>query len=151
MGEEPLLLKHDEWEGTWMNAEGSGVIKVLDVEGGHLRLAWVEDSGKELRFEKIDAHLRSSGEFIFANVRDEDSGLYTWVKVAKDGGQIVVWDPDVEKFRALVKDGKLPGKIDDKNVVLDELDPEHVQMITSSAEGVLFDWENPAVLIRVVK
>ena len=151
MGEEPLLLEHDEWEGTWMTAEGSGVIKVLDVEGGLLRLAWVEDSDKGLRFEKIDALLRSSGEFIFANVKDEETGLYTWVKVEKEGDQLVVWDPDLEKFRALVKEGKLPGKLDDKDVLLDGLGPEHVQMITSSSEGVLFDWENPSVLIRIVK
>jgi hypothetical protein len=84
-------------------------------------------------------------------VIDEGSGLYTWVKVEKDGGQIVVWDPDLEKFRALVKEGKLPGKIDEKNVLLDALGPEHVQMVTSSEEGVLFDWQSPAVLIRVVK
>ena len=52
----------------------------------------------------------------------------------------------------MVREGKLPGKIDaNNNIILDELKPEHVNIITSESEGVLFDWQNPGVVMRIIR
>jgi hypothetical protein len=149
MGEKPVPLVREEWEGTWIQDDGFLVIKVLDSEKGLLRLAWIEADG-ELKYETRDIQMRATGEFLFANLKEKE--FYTWAKAKKEKDRIIAWVPDLEKLRALVKEGKLPGKIDNNSdIYLDDLAPEHVQMITSESEGVLFDWENPGVAIRTAK
>jgi hypothetical protein len=48
-----------------------------------------------------------------------------------------------------VKDGVFPGKIDGDDVILDELKPQHLKIITSGERGVLFEWDKPAVFVKV--
>jgi hypothetical protein len=154
MGDQPVKLEAEDWEGTWLQAEGAIVAKVVDSEKGILKVAGIESEDTELKFESVDAYLRTWGDWTFASIKEKpesDNDLYLWGRITKSDRQVIIWDPNVEKFKKLVEAGKLPGKVDGDNVILDELKPEHMQIITSGAEGVLFDWENPSALIRVAK
>ena len=49
-------------------------------------------------------------------------------------------------------DKKIELKIDkNDDIFLDDLKPEHIQIITSESEGVLYEWDSPAVAIRIIK
>ena len=41
------------------------------------------------------------------------------------------------------------GKLDGDDVILDELKPQHLKIITSGERGVLFDWDKPLVFVKV--
>ena len=58
---------------------------------------------------------------------------------------------DVERFGALVRAGKLPGKLDGSDVLLDSPTAEQVTALVSGALGPVFDDECPAVLRRVAR
>ena len=150
MGEKPLAVTADDWEGTWIHPEATGRIKVVDPEKGLLRVAWLEEGSSDLESARV--HLRESGSWIFASVKDEGSSesvRYFWARVKQENGQIVVWDPSVKRFKQLVEEGKLPGVIKNGSVILGDLKPEHYVLITSGAEGVLFDWDEPGVIMRI--
>ena len=49
----------------------------------------------------------------------------------------------------MVEEEVLPGKAEERSVVLGELGPEHLEIITSEEYGVLFDWDDPMLLWRV--
>jgi hypothetical protein len=150
MGDEPVYLNRGKWEGTWTDGEECAIFKVLDAQKGILRIAWIEDSQGQLKYETRDVYLRNAGEHMFASIKEKESFL--WAKVKRTGEQVVVWDPDVEKFKAMVREGKLPGKIDDNNnIILDDLTPEHVSIIASESEGLLFDLQNPQAVIRIIQ
>ena len=61
---------------------------------------------------------------------------------------------DVAKIKSALENVKLPGTVlkpDDPNsddVVLGELEPEHLDRIIDPASG-LVDWKDPLVLVRV--
>ena len=149
LGEEPACLKAEEWDGTWQSTEGSVVMKVTDSEKGLLRIT--EDTGN-LEFESLDVLLRTSGDWMFGSVKDEESKdvvRYLWARVKRDEGQVILWLPDTEKFKGLVSNGTLPGKVEGDEVHLGELSAAHLAILTSSSQGVLLNWENPLVLIRM--
>ena len=97
-------------------------------------------------------HLLESGDWIFASIPDKDNlKRYLWGRIKQDGQQVVVWVPDSEKFQALVEEGKLPGKIEDSDVILGNLTSDHLKLITSETEGVLFEWDEPIIFRRFSK
>ena len=150
MGEKPLAVTAKDWEGTWVNGEGAGIIKVVDPEKGLLQAAWIEGNSQDM--ESYQIFLRELGPWIVASVKIEGrSGLvrYGWARVNREDGQIVVWDPSVKSFKQLVEAGKLPGVIEQDDVILGDLKPEHYDLLTSGSEGVLFDWDEPVVLLRI--
>jgi hypothetical protein len=63
-----------------------------------------------------------------------------------------VWIPDVTKIRELVKAGSLPGTVaEDGDVTLGDLNAAQLGVITSEDKGILFEWTNPMILIRLSK
>ena len=157
IGDKPKNLTHevDEWEGAWCNCSGDVFkVKVEDPAKGILEVACIEDNNKEFEFKKYTVYLRESGKWCFASFRAEDKKeeLYAWARITMDGRQVVFWAPDSDKFTELVNAKKLPGKVDDKNgVILGELDPANMELITSGSSGVLLQWEKPMVLMKVSK
>jgi len=132
----------------------STVIKVVDSEKGFLRFASIKKSDGTLELEEIEVFLRSSGDWIFLNMKDKDNpeiSQYLWGRIANKGKQIILWLPDYEKFKALIEEGKFPGEIQDDNIVLGELDPKHYELITSESIGVPFHWDDPMVLNKITK
>ncbi len=154
IGNPPLKISAEKWDGTWINNDGSIVLKVTDPEKGHLIAALIESKQDDLKLEKFDIELRGTNDFIFINFKaknKKENVLYVWGKIKKKEREIIVWGPNVEKFRELVKKGKLPGKIKNKDVYLDTLKDEHLKFITSEENALLFDLNNPAVFFRLTK
>jgi len=157
IGEKPKNLIHEvaEWEGTWINSKGDAYqVKVKDPANGVLQAAGIEEKENKLELKEYTIHLRESGKWCFASSRvDEvkDKELYSWARISKEDRQVIFWAPDVNKFKELVKKGQLPGKLEENAVLLGELGPKHMELITSGSNGVLLDWENPTVFTKMSK
>ena len=147
MGETTIPLNTDEWKGTWIHSEGSITIDVTDTTNGVLQIAWIEN----MKIKSYRVQLLKAGKWLFGNVKDDNNGnRYIWGRVSKNNHQIVLWAPTVSKFRNLIENGILPGTVDaDGNVTLDQLTAKHFSKITSESEGILFDWDDPVVLMRL--
>ena len=152
IGETPLVLDPEEWEGTWRVEDDVILVDVLDSENGILRLAGVEKSEDgELEIEAITIYLRDGGDWIFASLEDDNEGepRYLWGVLRRSGDQVLELDPDRTKFRALVEAGTLPGRLDGEDVYLGPLEAEHLALILSDAHGFLFDFDGFAVATRI--
>lgn len=151
VGEKAARIVAKEWEGNWVSTDGTLNIKVLDANKAILSVAWLEDDvqGKPA-MKTAEVELRESGEWLFANTREEEKGRgYVWGRIKNADRQIILWQPDDRVFSQLVRDGVFPGKLDGDEVVLDELNPQHLKIITSGERGVLFSWDKPAVFVKV--
>ena len=160
VGEKPAQIDAALWDGNWLGADGVMTIKVIDADGGILQVAWIED----MKLEKYQVYLMESGNWLFFNLKDEDQEGdeedpgYFWGRIKKDDNSITLWDPDISKFRALVTEGVLPGEAKksgkdnehDSDVILGELTAEHLRIIVSEEKGVLFDWDDPLVLLKIL-
>ena len=154
VGEVPVVLNPEEWEGAWIAPEGGGpvVIRVEDGKKGYLKLAWIEDD-RNMTFKSLRVVILRSGTWDFANIREEDEKggtgqNYFFARVKKEKNRILVWLPRAEKFAALVEGKILPGRAAKETVTLGELKPEHTKIIASEEKGLLFDWENPVILMK---
>ena len=152
IGETPYPVRSEEWEGEWIQEDGLMIIRVADEGEGTLLVAGVEEKDDALRLETLKVTLRQSGGWVFASLRDETASPkedeYVWGRVRKDDDLIVVWLPDADKFKRLIEEGILPGETGD-GVLLTDLKKEHYEIITSEAQGVLFEWDEPMILRRV--
>jgi len=158
VGENPVQLDAQQWDGDWRGTEGVMKIKVKDAEAGILQVAWIED----MELQQFDVYLMESNGWQFFNVKDEEdendaSDGYVWGRIRYHENTILLWDPDIRKFRSLVRDGTLPGearksgkdKQNESDVVLEKLTQAHLLLITSEEKGVLFDWDEPLVLLKI--
>jgi hypothetical protein len=157
IGEEPVRLQADEWEGLWKlysygpadeSDEDFLVIEVSDSEKGVLK---VQGIGRESK-DTIQVYLRESNGWMFGSYRDPDEGDkgMVWGRFEKKGDHIFIWIPEHDKFSDLVKDGLLPGHPYAKDLlILSGLKPEHLKLITSGSQGMLFHWELPSFMVRV--
>ncbi len=155
VGEKPAKIVAKDWEGDWVTTDGAVKIKVVDAEKGILKVFWLEDDKQgNPAMKTAQVELKESGDWLFANTKDEDSSKsrgYFWGRIKNEDRQIVVWFPDDKMFQQLVKDGVFPGKIEGDDVLLDELKPQHLKIITSGERGVLFSWDKPAVFVKIGK
>lgn len=155
MGEKPLELD-ESWSGTWLSDDGTANTTILDSANGLLQLAWLEANSDGIEMESYRVAIFARGDTLFANVRDEEKGRgYHWFLVERKSDRLVlVWGPDAERFSKAVTEKTLPGKLldpDDPNsddVLLGELEPEHIDLIIDPTSGLL-DWKDPLVLLRV--
>jgi len=147
MGETPVSIEPEDWDGSWMHDDGFINIKVNDAEKGTFEAAWIENK----KLESVNVQLQSCGDWFFGSSLDSaEKQRYIWGRIKKEGQQLVIWAPDVDKFKVLVEEKILPGKVDsDGNVSLGELSSEHMKIIASEKKGVLFEWDDPVVLFRI--
>lgn len=151
VGERPAKITAKDWEGNWVGTEGSVKVKVVDADKAILSVAWLEDDPQGKPAMKMAAvELRESGDWIFVNTREENKGRgFVWARIKNEDRQIIIWPPDDRSFAQCVKDGVFPGRLDGNEVILDELKPQHLKIITSGTRGVLFSWDEPTVLVKV--
>jgi hypothetical protein len=154
VGEKPAKIAAKDWEGNWVASDGGSLkVKVVDADKGILKLFWLDDDDKGNQMLKTaDVELREYGEWLFASTKAEDKGQtkgYAWGRIKNEDRQIILWFPADKIFKGLVKDGVFPGKIDGDDVLLEELKPQHLKIITSGERGVLFEWDKPAVFVKV--
>lgn len=156
VGDAPVVLDPAGWNGAWLTHQGDAVVmKVLDRDNGVLRITWIEDDSK-MTCRSHDVRVLSSGKWQFANIMDEgEKGEkprgYLFAKIKKERDNIVIWLPAAEKFSDLVGKKILPGRVEKESVILGELGPRHMKIITSEEKGLLFDWENPLFIIKARK
>ena len=144
------------WAGSWLSDDATVTTTVIDAEKGLLQFAWLEAKSGSIEMNSYRVALRSRGETIFANVHDDQTKHgYHWFLVEKKSDRLVlVWGPDAEQFVTAISEEKLPGTVlkpddpDSDDVVLGELEPEHLDRIIDPASG-LVDWKDPLVLVRV--
>jgi hypothetical protein len=153
VGDKPTNIEsvRAEWEGTWMHANGAMIVKVVDGSNGVLKVGWIEDEQGDLKHETASVFLRDGGGWTFASIKPQgetNETRYIWGRIAKKERQAILWGPNVKKFIDLVRDGRIPGKVDGNDVVLGSLASNHLDLITSETNGVLFDWDEPLVLIK---
>jgi len=152
VGQMPHVIKSEEWSGEW-SADCSGEeairIEVLDEDKGIIRIVDLKTSHGN-KTEEYDCYLREAGNWIFANVALRGQSDFYPVRVKNvEGREIIAWFPDAEKFKQLVFEKKsLPGEWRGRDISLGLLKPEHIELIISGKEGVLFKWDEPAILIR---
>jgi hypothetical protein len=154
IGEAPVLLNAKDWDGAWFNPGGGYcTMKVKNENEGILRVAWIEDD-KEMTYKSRDVFIRKSGNWLFASMKEEDdkdaaNNLYVWAIIKKSQRTIFIWLPNEERFKKLIETKTLPGEVKESTVVLNELKPEHMKIITTDERSSLFDWEDPLVLIKL--
>jgi hypothetical protein len=157
IGETPLVLDPEEWEGTWLLAEAAVVVDVVDKEEGLLRVAWVEKGfSGDTGLETAIIQLRGGDDWVFGTLLEYDSeeaegDEFPWGIVKQSDGQILILFPATEKFRALVEAGVLPGRVDGENVYLGPLESEHLARILSEEHPFLFDFDNFGAAARIVR
>ena len=153
VGEKPARIVAKDWEGDWFTADGTAKVKVVDADKGILKIFWLEDDkqGKPA-MKTADVELRESGDWLFASTREEEKGRgYVWGRIRNEDRQIVLWLPADKVFKQLIKEGVFPGKVEGDDVLLDELQPQHLKLIMSGDRGILFDWDKPVVFVKVGK
>lgn len=154
IGETPVLVKAKDWDGTWFNPGGDYCkIKVKSETDGILRIAWIED-GKELTHKSSDVFIRKSEAWLFASMKEEEDktitdNVYVWAMIKKEKEIILIWLPNKDRFKTLIEAKTLPGEIKKDSVLLGDLKPEHMKIIASERRSLLFDWEEPLVLIKL--
>ena len=158
IGSEVVRIEEGDWEGTWVAADGDvATIGVRDADAGTLWVADVGKHGDEMKMESLTVHVRDASrggrERLFISV--EDDGAYFWGLVVRDQDYVVLYAPEIDRFRDMVNEGRLPGRIGDESdlagsdVYLGKLAPEHLDLILSDDAGTLFAWDRPYVLRRV--
>ena len=70
------------------------------------------------------------------------------MRVRKEPRQIIVWEPDHDRFAELIKEGTLSGKRDGSDLVLDGLAPEQVKTITGNQRCIPFKWDRPIIFSK---
>ena len=143
-----------ELSGSWMGAEGHQ-LQIHCDSGGALSFAvteWKEDEEKFV-LDTGEGLLREIGDQIIFN-NAEDEGEYTFFLIRALDGQLVVWSPDVDEFRALVDDEILAGRVEDDDhstqIILTGTSEEISALIENLDCSKLFDWSEPTtVLVRI--
>jgi hypothetical protein len=139
------------WEGTWMCNDGAVTVHVVDASNGLLTIAWDETHSEGIRHKSADLILRSHSGMTYVSTLSDDktlAGLYSWARIKRDDRSAVVWLPDIPAFRKLVDDGTLPGDSNGDNVILGELDTNHVALICTD-DPRLLRWNEPLMFWKV--
>lgn len=153
VGDKPTNIEDtsEEWQGTWVHPAGALYIKVMDAANGVLKVAWIDDRQGDLVLDTASVFLRDGGGWTFASIMPggaTDDTPYLWGRIEMGKRLAIFWMPDVDKFEALVREGKIPGEVEGNDVVLGRLTSSHLELIASETSGVLFDWEEPLVLMK---
>ncbi len=160
MGASPVSLVPEEWNGTWQAPGSSGfcVVQVTDPEAGKMDVALLGIEDEQIRMRTLHVQIRQSGDWTFFSVPvqefakqgDDVKDGYFWGRIKKEGDRVVFWLPHFKRIEAAVAEGRLPGrKKSDNDVEVGAMEASHYEWLTSEKAGVLVDWENPAVLIRM--
>jgi hypothetical protein len=108
MGYKPQVATPEIWNGHWVTDKSIIEVKVAEADKGVLTVYFI-DNGKKKGPYKV--FLRDVNGKIVASLKDKSKDFYFWtaVKVEKDFGYFMLLDMD--KFRELIKSGKMPGEI----------------------------------------
>ncbi len=108
MGDKPQVATPEVWNGHWVTDKSIIEVKVAEADKGILTVYFIDNRTKRGPYKVF---LRDVNGKIVASFKDKSKGFYLWtaVKVEKDFGYFMLLD--MEKFRELIKSGKIPGEI----------------------------------------
>ncbi len=154
MGSEPADISAEagDWQGTWLSSDASAVtVQVADGSNGLLRVAWDEARQDGITHETADLVLRRFCDGLYVSTRSNEkdaANKYAWARIKRQDRVLLVWSPDVARFRSLVDEGTLPGSTNGESVVLGSLDSNHLDLICRR-ERDLLRWDEPQVFWKV--
>jgi hypothetical protein len=165
IGESPHPIDAAEWEGSWIVGEGVAWLRVIDETQGTIELMTIEvEKESEPELQRMKIFLRESDDGRFFSVEepmeeaendaaDADRKTppprrYHWGIFRRDEAHLIAWLPRLDRFKALVEEGALPGEVlEGGDVLLGPLEAEHLALIQSE-EDRLFSWKEPFVMTR---
>jgi len=163
VGLENYPLKTDDWNGTWLNEDGTVKINVIDESTGIIEIAWIEKKEKELKFESVKAKIMKGNKWLYANILDNSNNQqdnhYFWIKLKKEKNKVILWHPSVAAFKEAVDKNKIKAIIN-KNRTIDGTREitESIKLIDTSKNIVnllensgseYFIWDEPLILIKL--
>jgi hypothetical protein len=153
IGEKAVTVNADDWDGVWTFSGGAVNAAVVDKDKGLLEIAWVERKDGKFEMETYRVGIMQQGDAIIANLEDvKDKGRYLFSLIKKNPDEVVLWIPEMAKFKKLVQNNVLSGKILEENkMLLENLSPSQMEMIATEKNGKLFIWDSPIVLKRAMK
>jgi hypothetical protein len=153
VGEKPHVLEIADWQGTWIGDQDPAKAMVVDPDNGRLEASVLQKENDVEALHHYKIEIRKTGDRLFGNVRDDGKHpeLYVWGLVKMSPEIVVLWIPNVETFRQMVRDKKIAGTIDDGDVRLDSLSTEDLNALMAGKFGPAFEWESPIVFRRVAR
>jgi hypothetical protein len=157
MGEKPSNIESEkaDWQGAWVTQYGALLfVEVIDPSKGILRVGELacDEAAHSLKYETTEVYLGDGPNWRYATPQlkqDKPAERYLWARIQKTGNFVLVWYPDVSTFANLVRDGTLPGFVnDDGDVFLGDLTSDHFEIIEGKRKDYLFNMD-PQVLFRV--
>ncbi len=133
---------------------GDGVchVRVADAAKGQLQVIAVDTDQEKPELKSMEVFVREAGPWMLLSIRDDearDGVRYEWARGKIDADQLVVWLPDKDAFRTLVRDGKLKGRVEGSDVFFDTLSSADIAALAAGTLGVPFMWDEPLVFRRL--
>jgi len=142
-----------------------GVLNIVPTDGSDPPVwAWVRTVGgvtspdprpssDDERGATVRTPLRRHQRAQFVSMEDANDEAsprrLIWAWMARQDDALVLWPPDADAFRTLVRAGVIPGEAGNNDVSLPRLDGPSMDVVTGESRWDLFDWEQPLVLVRV--
>ena len=162
VGDTPVALDPAEWNGTWCAPDlrpmpGTDMLSVSEKADCY-RVTVADGPGGVLDFENAKdlndrgrLHLLSIGheEQMLYGTEESNGGYELVIRLHHEAGAVTLWLVSGNGFANEIAAGRLPGDFDAKDVTIESLDTTVLGRIAADESGVLFDWREPAFLIRV--
>lgn len=114
VGQLPLPLVKEQWQGAWLVENDVVHIKVIDESKGHMLLYVVDvDAGvPDKVVQSYKVYVRKSSSSHYLNLLDNDPSVegYFFAKFKRDDNQIQLWLPANKSIHKAVKSGTISGK-----------------------------------------
>lgn len=164
IGNEPVALKSEDWEGLWVSRNWPPYHVFIDDEAiGAVRLCQVADfkRGGTLSVELVcraglARKLGMLDDAVVLNISAEPNssqGPWVFALLQRRRSQLIAWVPRTETFEELVKAGQLEGTIEHKNyetiVNLGELaEGLIIKAVQDEKADQLIMWREPLIFER---
>lgn len=141
VGEQPVSLKAEDWQGAWVIEDDAVYIKVVDPAKGELLLYSIElDKAKPEDVMQIyKLYVRQSGSEYYINVLNTEAkpADYFFARISRDGNKILSYLPSHNFFLNNVKTGVLQANMDTggSTIVLKGSSKSINQFISSNADA----------------
>jgi len=137
LGGAVAILKPEEWNGVWMDTDGS-LARMLVVDSADGKLVRVEDwkdcSAKATASDASKViQLRQSGSWYFESPKKKEVLYEVWWAFRRDREVLFMCLADEERVRELVVSGALPGFVYEGDVVIWPLSPDQYSVLLSDA------------------
>jgi hypothetical protein len=158
VGETPAKLEAEAWEGTWMTPDKHVLhLRVKDADQGVIEAAWIEEKNDQFVMEANELLIRQQGDWLWANLKDEDSGDFLFGRITQpDDERLLSWPAHAQGFAEAVRRGKLQGELvknaqgkESGNVKLSALTDANLESIQRGEITEAFLWDRPLVLMKL--